>query len=116
MLLRKVHDVCWGLWIFCVVVYYISYFWDFAQRFLCLSLLIGPHVRTPPQPPSTPVVQNIAEIPEPTRSFKPLNPELKLLFIQQGKGSRSKQSASKPTLQVAHRSDGLIFSGAPKNN
>ena len=68
VLLRKVHDVCWGLWIFCVVVYYSSYFWDFAQRFLCLSLLIGPFVRTPPQPPSTPVVQNIAEIPEPTPS------------------------------------------------
>ena len=22
--IRKVHDVCWGLFIFCVVVYYIS--------------------------------------------------------------------------------------------
>ena len=27
---RKVHDLCWGLLIFCVVVYYISYFWNFC--------------------------------------------------------------------------------------
>ena len=26
----KVHDVCWGLLILCVVVYYISYFWEFG--------------------------------------------------------------------------------------
>ena len=27
---RKVHDLCWGLLILCVVVYYIPYFWEFG--------------------------------------------------------------------------------------
>ena len=40
---------------------------------------------------------NIAEIPEPTRSLKSSNPDLKLLFIQQGEGSRSNKTTQNLT-------------------
>ena len=36
--LRVVHDVSWGLLIFSVVVYYISYFWNFG--YICMGVII----------------------------------------------------------------------------